>query len=96
MITTTGSEYETRYVSMEQGYQQVFARNAGLFEPLIWPGNEVTQGQTIAYLHDPTMPGYEPESIVAEADGTVLCYRVMAQTKRGDCLFEIVDKQRDT
>ncbi|WP_137919308.1 succinylglutamate desuccinylase/aspartoacylase family protein [Hydrogenophaga sp. 2FB] len=67
----------------------VFARSAGLFEPLVGLGDTVQAGQTAARIHDPSAPHREPELVHFEAAGTVVCQRVPALTEVGDCLFQV-------
>lgn len=85
----TASEVETRYVKSSQDLR-VYAYSDGLFEPLVRPGDEVALGDLVAYLHDPSTPGSDPVAVLAGADGMVICYRVLTQVRRGDCLFELV------
>ena len=97
MLSTVGclnekvaaAEVETRYVASSQELR-VYAYADGLFEPLVKPGDEVAIGDLMAYLHDPATPGSDPVAVLAGADGMVICYRVLAQVRRGDCLFELV------
>ncbi len=83
------SEVETRYVTSSPELR-VYAYADGLFEPLVKLGDEVAMGDLLAYLHDPSTPGSDPVAVLAGADGMVISYRVLAQVRRGDCLFELV------
>ncbi len=67
----------------------VYARAAGVFEPLVALGDEVQAGQGAALIHDPATPGQAPQRMVFEGPGIVVCQRVPAQAVVGDCLFQI-------
>ncbi len=71
---------------------KVSAASAGLFEPLVKLGDEVSTNETVAYLHDPSTPGSEAVKVTTSVAGMVLCQRMLAQVQRGDCLFELVDE----
>ena len=70
--------------------QTIYAYADGLFEPLVALGDEVEDGDIVAFIHSPATPGAESIEVVAPTGGTVLCMRVLAQVQRGDCLFELV------
>lgn len=78
--------YETMYFS---GISYCYARNSGLFEPLVELGSSATVGQLAALIHRPDEPNREPEQVVFESNGIVVCRRAMAKVERGDCLYEL-------
>lgn len=91
LLSTTIATSDTRTkIVTSSSEQQIFARNEGLFEPLVELGSYVNAGDTVAMLHDPSTPGARPIEVVSSASGMVLCRRTLAQAKRGDCLFELV------
>ena len=60
-----------------------------MFEPLVELGEDVAAGQPAARVHFPEMPWLEPVTLDFALGGMVLCKRVPARVKRGDCLFHI-------
>ena len=67
----------------------IYAYDAGLFEPLISIGQEVCQGDVVALIHHPETPGKAPNECTSPHDGVVLAKRALANTRRGDALFQI-------
>jgi predicted deacylase len=65
----------------------LYAPENGVFEPLAAPGDMVTAGQPACRIHFPETPGAAPVELAFPRAGYVLCRRVPARTKRGDCLF---------
>ncbi len=61
----------------------------GVFEPLVGLGDEVEAGQPAARLHFPEKPWVVPTTLSFALGGVVLCKRVPARVKRGDCLFHL-------
>lgn len=61
----------------------------GVFEPLVDIGDEVRDGQPAALIHFPERPWLEPVTCRFTRGGTVLCKRVPARVRRGDCLFHV-------
>lgn len=66
----------------------------GVFEPLVDIGDEVADGQPAALIHFPEKPWVEPVICRFMRGGTVLCKRIPARVKRGDCLFHVGTKGR--
>ncbi len=66
-----------------------YARHAGLFEPLVEPGQAVSAGQRAALLHDLDRPWERPVELSFDTSGVVLCRRAPAPAEPGDCLFEL-------
>ncbi|NNE52067.1 MAG: succinylglutamate desuccinylase [Sulfitobacter sp.] len=67
----------------------IFAYEAGLFEPLKEIGEEVARGEVVALIHHPETPERAPDEVASPCQGMVLAMRAMAQTRRGDALFQI-------
>ncbi len=67
----------------------VHAPEDGVFEPLAELGDEVEAGEPAALLHHPNTPGREPTQVSFGASGYLICKRVPALTRRGDCLFHL-------
>ncbi len=67
----------------------IYAYEAGFFEPLKMIGNDVAEGELVALIHHPDTPGKDPDEVTSPYDGIVLAMRAMAQTRRGDALYQI-------
>ncbi|MBL8672791.1 MAG: succinylglutamate desuccinylase/aspartoacylase family protein [Alphaproteobacteria bacterium] len=78
-----------RLMRVDAATHYVYARDAGLFEPLAELGDVVAAGQPAARLHFPETPMRAPETVRFEGSGVVVCKRVPAQARRGDCLFHL-------
>ena len=67
----------------------VYSPEDGVFEPLADLGDTVAGGQPAGAIHFPDNPAREPIVVPFLRDGLVVCERVPARTKRGDCLFHL-------
>ena len=65
----------------------LYADEDGVFEPLAVPGDMVAAGQPAGRLHATETPWAPPAELHFPRDGFVLCRRVPARSRRGDCLF---------
>lgn len=79
----------TRLLQVRGSAYYVYARDSGLFEPLVELGDEVVEGQSAGLIHFPDTPWREPSLATFERAGTVLCKRIPCRTERGDCLFHL-------
>jgi predicted deacylase len=79
----------TRYVEVRDGEHFVYAREDGVYEPLVELGDEVKAGQPAAALHFPETPWREPMIEHFAGSGVVICKRTMARSRRGDCLLHL-------
>jgi hypothetical protein len=86
---SSGAGFKTRIFDLGGPAYYVYADNDGVFEPLVDLGDEVKSGQPAARVHFPEMPWLEPVMLNFALSGMVLCKRVPARIKRGDCLFHI-------
>ncbi|SEK12286.1 succinylglutamate desuccinylase/aspartoacylase family protein [Paraburkholderia diazotrophica] len=68
----------------------LYAESDGLFEPAATPGQEVTAGQHAGYLHSIERPTDPPISLTFGTSGLVACRRFPTLTKRGDCLYTLM------
>lgn len=68
----------------------VYASDAGLFQPLVRPGEEVRAGQVGGLLHRFDNPLSRPETILLPISGLISCVRFLTHTSRGDCLFNLL------
>lgn len=80
---------EPRIMWVDPGLHYVYATEHGLFEPLADLGDEVEAGQAAARLHFVESPGREPVTLTFPGSGLVVCKRVPAKTRRGDCLYHL-------
>jgi predicted deacylase len=83
------SEAPTRYAEIRGEEHFVWARDVGLFEPLVSLGDEVVAGQPAAAVHFPETPWREPVVMPFIGDGLVVCQRIPGRVERGDCLFHL-------
>lgn len=67
----------------------VYASEHGLYEPLVELGETVSAGQPAARIHFPDTPWRDPVTVAFEREGLVLCKRIPARTRRGDCLMHL-------
>lgn len=86
---------EPRIMWVDPDLHYVYATEPGLFEPLADLGDEVKAGQDAARIHFVETPGREPVTLTFPGDGLVVCKRVPARSKRGDCLFHLASDTHD-
>ncbi|MGP1614207.1 MAG: succinylglutamate desuccinylase/aspartoacylase family protein [Pollutimonas bauzanensis] len=79
----------TRLMRIDGDSHHVYALGDGIFEPLVELGASVAAGQAAALLHDPENPQREPAAYYFAGAGQVICKRVPARARRGDCLFQL-------
>ena len=73
----------------------VYATEAGVFEPYFDLRDSVKAEQVAGLIHFPGQPWKAAEAVYFEVSGTIICKRVPAQTKPGDCLYQLAtDYQR--
>lgn len=94
-LVPPGPPHDTRLLRVDRARHYVYARDDGLFEPLVRLGERVAVGQPAAKLHTPDRPEREPVTVHFPAAGLVVCKRVPALTQRGDCLFQLADDLQD-
>jgi predicted deacylase len=87
-VVTEGESTPIRYLDIRPEHY-VYAPEAGIFEPLAELGDTVEAGQAAALIHHPQTPGRAPTPVSFAASGLLLCKRVPALTRRGDCLFHL-------
>ena len=79
----------TRFLDVRGPEMYVYAPENGVFEPLVELGETVVPGTPAARIHMPETPWLPPVEIAFKAAGIVMCKRIPARTKRGDCLFHL-------
>ena len=67
----------------------VYAKDDGVFEPLVALEDVVTAGQPAALIHPVETPWRAPQEAHFAHAGTVVCARVPGRVERGDCLFHL-------
>lgn len=83
--------FATRFMRIDAAKHYVYATENGLFVPLVELGDSVVDGQPVAELHFPDTPLREPVTIRAVGAGEIVCKRVPALSRRGDCLFQLAE-----
>ncbi|OLL31571.1 deacylase [Burkholderia sp. SRS-W-2-2016] len=83
---------QTRFLRVAGARHYVYAYDNGLFEPLVELGERVVEGQPAARIHFPDTPLKEPVTCVFQSAGEVVCKRVPALVRRGDCLFHLAEE----
>jgi predicted deacylase len=81
----------TRFLDVRGPEMYVYAPENGVFEPLVELGETVAIGTPAARIHMPETPWLPPVEIAFKAAGIVMCKRIPARTKRGDCLFHLAN-----
>jgi predicted deacylase len=84
-----GSPAPSRMMEVGGPEYYVYATDDGVFEPLVDLGETVSAGQPAGSIHFPENPSRESLTISFLRDGLVICKRVPARTRRGDCLFHL-------
>ncbi|NIF72464.1 deacylase [Burkholderia sp. Ap-962] len=90
-LVPDGPPAVTRFMRTSGPRHFVYAYEHGVFEPLVELGDVVREGQPAARIHFPDTPLREPVVHCFEAAGEVVCRRVPAQVRRGDCLFQLAE-----
>ncbi len=67
----------------------VISEEAGIFEGLLEPGQEVAGGEPVGRLWFPDTPGREPVDLRAPRDGVVASIRAIPVTEAGDSVFTL-------
>jgi predicted deacylase len=84
----------TRFLDVRGQDYYGYAPEDGVFEPLVALGDTVVEGQPAARIHTPETPWRAPVELAFKASGIVMCQRIPARTKRGDCLFHLASDLR--
>lgn len=77
----------TRIIRIGDADDWTYSPAAGVFEPLVSPGDTVQAGQPAAHIHTPETPWIQPVAVAFQRAGLVICRRQPGRTERGDCLF---------
>ncbi|WP_144140944.1 succinylglutamate desuccinylase/aspartoacylase family protein [Paraburkholderia sp. BCC1884] len=94
-LVPAGPPATTRFLRVEGKHHYVYTRDDGLYEPLAALGQRVAQGQPAARIHFPETPWREPIALYFEGNGEVACKRVQASVRRGDCIYQLADDDRE-
>jgi predicted deacylase len=84
-----GPPNPTRMMEVGGPEYYVYSPDDGVFEPMVDLGDTVEAGQCAAAIHFPDNPSREPITVPFLRDGLVVCRRMPARTRRGDCLFHL-------
>lgn len=88
-LVPTAPPGDTRVLTLDNPNLYVYAPEPGLYEPLVELGDNVGAGQPACRIHFTETPGKAPITVPFDADGVVLCKRIPARCRRGDCLFHM-------
>ena len=73
----------------------IYARQDGVFEPAAEIGEDVSQGQTAGWIHQPEAPWEDAKKVVFPITATILCKRIPGRVQPGDCLFQLGQNDTD-
>ncbi len=90
-LVPSGPPAVPRLMRIQGARHYIYARDEGLFEPLVELGDSVEEGQPVALLHRPHRPSEPPDTVASEGTGLVVCKRVPARARLGDCLFHLAE-----
>lgn len=90
-LAPTAPPSATRIMRIDAAVHYVYASENGVFEPLVELGDGVSAGQAVARIHFPETPWRLPETVQAGGAGEIICKRVPAMSRRGDCLFQLAE-----
>lgn len=93
--TNLGAPCETRVLRLTGKHNYLYARQNGLFEPAAEIGEDVTEGQTAGWIHQPEAPWEEATEVVFQITATILCKRIPGRVQPGDCLFQLGQEDTD-
>ena len=79
----------TRLMEVRGRDDYVYAPEAGIFDPAVELGDEVTAGDRCGQVHFVDNPGRPPEPCHFEGDGMVICKRHYGRVERGDCVVHL-------
>lgn len=80
---------KTHVMRIDGQSHYVYARDTGLFEPVVALGDNVQKGDVAGHIHFPSLPWKEPDTLYFQGDGVVICERAIAQVEPGDCVFQL-------
>jgi hypothetical protein len=79
----------TRLMEVSSREHYVYAREAGLLEPLVDLGAEVSEGDLAGMIHFVDNPARAPEPCQFRRSGMVVCQRHFGRVERGDCVAHL-------
>lgn len=79
------------YLDMPDASCYVQSQHSGVLELTVALGDEVSQGQVLAYVYDMTRTGSEPVAYRAERNGVLMARRAPALVNMGDTIAVIAD-----
>ena len=93
--TKLGAPGETKVLRLTGRHNYLYARQDGLFEPAAEIGEEVSQGQTAGWIHQPEAPWEDATEVIFSITATILCKRIPGRVQPGDCLFQLGQDDND-
>ncbi len=79
----------TRLMEVSSREHYVYAREAGLLEPVVDLGAEVREGDLAGMIHFVDNPARAPEPCQFRRSGMVVCQRHFGRVERGDCVAHL-------
>lgn len=79
------------YLDMPDASCYIQSQHSGVLELTVALGDEVSQGQVLAYVYDMTRTGSEPVAYRAERNGVLMARRAPALVNMGDTIAVIAD-----
>ena len=79
----------TRLMEVSSREHYVYAREAGLLEPMVDLGAEVQGGDLAGLIHFVDNPAREPVPCHFKRAGMVVCQRHFGRVERGDCVAHL-------
>lgn len=84
-----GNQTPTRLMEVKNRHYFVLAPEAGLFEPVVELGDNVTEGQLCGQVLFVDNPKREPVPAYFRTAGMVICKRRFGRVERGDCVAHL-------
>lgn len=87
-----GRPLQIMHIDFDSPDFHLYADCAGLLEPMVDIGEEVTRGQAAARIHFPAELERSPRTLYFPIDAVVVCKRIPAQVIHGDCIFQLAQR----
>lgn len=94
-LVPDGPPCTTRFLRVKGSQHYVYSHDDGVYEPLAELGTRVEKGEPAARIHFPDTPLREPVTVLFDGNGELVCRRVQAHVRRGDCLFQLAEDDPD-
>jgi uncharacterized protein len=92
--TEQGQARPFRLYNVAAGGAHAHAEHSGLLELTVTVGADVAVGDLLGRIHNLHDPLREPEPVLANLAGRILCLRALPRIEIGDCIAQIGQEQR--